>query len=103
MDSLQLTKTLRENNLNDFKKLNEFVFQQFNGKSAVDYSYFNEEDLYDSTDNDINSNNEIPVDLSETNLEVNECCSDEDEANEYHMTSAKETFKGMRVYDQIDP
>ncbi|CAF1363449.1 unnamed protein product [Rotaria sordida] len=103
MDSLQLTKTLRENNLNDFKKLNEFVFQQLDGKSTIDYSYFNEEDLHDSADNDINSNSEIAVDLSETNLETNECCSDEDEANDYHLTSSKETFEGMRVYDQIDP
>ena len=62
MDSLQLTKPLRENNLNDFRTLNEFVFQQFNGKSSADYAYFNK-DLYDSADNDINSNNEITVDL----------------------------------------
>ena len=102
MDSLQLTKTLRENNLNDFKKLNEFVFQQLNRKSTVDYSYFNEEGLYDSADNDTNSNNEIAIDLSNANWEANECYSDEDEVNDYHMTSSKETFEGMRVYDRID-
>ncbi|CAF4988120.1 unnamed protein product, partial [Rotaria magnacalcarata] len=28
MDSLQLTKILKENNLNDFQTLNDFVFQQ---------------------------------------------------------------------------
>jgi hypothetical protein len=99
MDSLQLTKTLKENNLNDFKKLNEFVFQQLTKKSTVDYSYFSEEDLQD---NDDSNDSEINVQLSEEN-EANEYCSDEDEANDYHVISSKETFQGMRVYDQIDP
>ncbi|CAF1476242.1 unnamed protein product [Rotaria sp. Silwood1] len=103
MDSLQLTKTLKENNLNDFRKLNDFVFQQLTGKLKVDYSYFNEEDLQDSLDNDNNSNGEIAVELSETNVEANEYCSDEDEENNYRITSSKEIFQGLRVYDEIDP
>ena len=65
MDSLQLTKTLRENDLNDFKKVNEFVFHKLTRKSTVDYLYFNEEDLQD---NDSNSNSEVAVEHSETNL-----------------------------------
>ncbi|CAF2740457.1 unnamed protein product [Rotaria sp. Silwood2] len=103
MDSLQLTRTLKENNLNDFITLNEFVFQQLTGKSTVDYSYFNEEDLQDSPDNNDSSNSEIANELTETNFEANDYCSDEDDANDYCVTSAKETFEGMRVYDQIDP
>ncbi|CAF3773251.1 unnamed protein product [Rotaria sp. Silwood1] len=103
MDSLQLTKTLKENNLNGFRKLNDFVFRQLTGKLKVDYSYFNEEDLQDSLDNDNNSNGEIAVELSETNVEANEYCSDEDEENNYPITSSKEIFQGMRVYDEIDP
>ncbi|CAF2740574.1 unnamed protein product [Rotaria sp. Silwood2] len=102
MDSLQLTKILKGNNLNDFRKLNDFVFQQLTGKLRVDCSYFNEEDLQDSLDNDNNSNGEIAVELTETNVEANEHCSDEDEENSYCITSSKETFQGMRVYDEID-
>jgi hypothetical protein len=45
----------------------------------------------------------VAIELSETNFEANEYCSDEDEINDYYMTSSKETFYGMRVYDQIDP
>ncbi|CAF5070699.1 unnamed protein product, partial [Rotaria magnacalcarata] len=58
MDSLQLTKILKENNLNDFQTLNDFVFQQLTGKSTVDYSYFNEENLQDSSDNNDSTANE---------------------------------------------
>jgi hypothetical protein len=103
MNSLQLTKTLKENNLNDFNKLNKFIFEQLTGKSTVDYSYFNEEDLQDSSDVDSSSNSETAVELSETNFEANDYGSDEEETNDYHMTSSKDTFHGMRVYDQIDP
>ncbi|CAF4367766.1 unnamed protein product [Rotaria magnacalcarata] len=93
----------KENNLNDFKILNEFVFRQLTGKSTVDYSYFNEEDLQDSSDNNDSSNSEIANEITETNFEANDNCSGEDETNDYDVKSSKETFEGMRVYDLIDP
>lgn len=102
MNSLQLTEVLEKHNLNSFKQLNEFVFQQLTAKSSVDYSYFNEDDLFDSSDNNDSNNNELDAEHSESDLEHSEYHSDEDEVNSYHMASSKETFKGMRIYDQID-
>jgi hypothetical protein len=100
MDSLRLTKALEKNNLNGFQRLNDFVFRELTEKSKVDYSYFNEEELRDTFDYD--NRDEINVQSSEAN-EANEYSSEDDEPIDYHVTSSKEEFQGMRVYDQIDP
>ncbi|CAF4004750.1 unnamed protein product [Rotaria sordida] len=102
MDSLQLLQILRENDLNDIKKLNSFVFQQLDLKSTVDYCYFNEIDLQDSAD-DTNNNIQNDIENSETNVEVEAYGSDEDDPDDYHFITSKETFQGMKIFDKIDP
>ncbi|CAF5046263.1 unnamed protein product, partial [Rotaria sp. Silwood1] len=100
MDSLQLLKKLKENNLN-ITKLNLFVFHQLDLKSTVDFCYFNEAELQDSSDDTNNIQNDI--ENSETNLEVDCYDSDEDNSDDYHFTTSKEAFQGMKIFDKIDP
>ncbi len=98
MDSLHLLQMLRANDLDDIEKLNSFVFQQLDLKSTVDYCYFNEIDLQDSADD---SNNDI--ENFETNAEVEAYDSAEDNPDDYHFITSKETFQGMKIFDRIDP
>ncbi|CAF1529377.1 unnamed protein product [Rotaria sordida] len=98
MDSLKLLQILREKNLNDITKLNSFVFQQLDLKSTVDYCYFNETDLQDSSDDTDNN-----IENSETNFELDGYDSDEDNLDDCHFTVSKETFQGMKIFDKIDP
>jgi hypothetical protein len=103
MDSLQLSTILKKNNLDDFKKLSTFVFKQLTEKSTADYSYFNEDDLYDSSDENNSSNTETVNNDLETDLEADENCLDEDNPDDCHMITSKDTFQGMRIFDKIDP
>ncbi len=100
MDSIQLLQILKENDLNGITKLNSFVYQQLDLKSTVDYCYFNEAELYDSEDDIDYIQNDI--ENSETNLEFDDYDSDEDNPDDYHFTTSKETFEGMRIFDKID-
>lgn len=101
MNSVQLLQILKENNLNDITKLNSFVFRQLDLKSTVDYCYFNEDELQDNSDDMNNIQND--TENSETNFEVDDHDSDEDNSDDYNFTTSKETFQGMKIFDQIDP
>jgi hypothetical protein len=103
MDCLKLSQILKENDLDDIKKLNSFVFQQLDLKSTIDYCYFNEAELQDSSDDTNNNDSQNDIENSETNLELDSYDSDEDNPDDYHLTTAKETFQGMRIFDKIDP
>ncbi|CAF3378113.1 unnamed protein product, partial [Rotaria sp. Silwood2] len=83
MNELQLTETLKKNGLNDFKKLSSFVFQELNERSVVDYSFVNDDDIEESSDD--------------------EPCDDNDNTNVHHIITSKETFQGMKIYEQFDP
>ena len=102
MDSLQLLQILKENNFNDIKKLNSFVFQQLDLKSTVDYCYFSEIDLQDSAD-DTNNNIQNDIENSEVNLEVMLMIQMKIIQMNYHFITSKETFQGMKIFDKIDP
>ena len=96
MNYLQLSEILKENNLDDIEKLSSFVFHQLDAKTRVDYCYFNEIDLQDSTDD--NESSEVGV----------EGCNfdddDDDTPDDYHsQVTSKETFHGMKIFDKIDP
>jgi hypothetical protein len=101
MDSLRLLQILEENNLNNITKLNSFVFQQLDLKSKVDYCYFSEAELQDSSDDTNNNNIENDIE-NETNLEADGCNSDEENSDDYNFTTSKETFQGMKIFDKID-
>ncbi|CAF2961994.1 unnamed protein product [Rotaria sp. Silwood2] len=102
MNTLELLQILKENDLDDIKKLNSFVFQQLHLKSSIDYCYFNEVDLQDSAD-DSNNNIQNDTENFETNVEVEGLDSDDDNPDSYHFTTSKETFQGMKIFDEIDP
>ncbi|CAF4876262.1 unnamed protein product [Rotaria sp. Silwood1] len=94
-------RALSENNLNHITKLNSFVFHQLDLKSTVDFCYFNEVELQDSLDD--TNNIQSDIENSETNLEVDCYDSDEDNSDDYHFTTSKEAFQGMKIFDKIDP
>ncbi|CAF1545458.1 unnamed protein product, partial [Rotaria sordida] len=101
MNTLELLQILKENDLDDIKKLNSFVFQQLDLKSTVDYCYFNEIDLQDSAD-DSNNNIQNDTENFETKVEVEGYDSDEDNPDSYHFTASKETFQSIKIFDKID-
>jgi hypothetical protein len=100
MDSLQLTRILKKKKLNDLDELSSFVFRELNKKSTIDNSIINNYDAYDSLDDD---DNDISNEPCEVNLnEFSEDSSDEDEQEE-HLTTSKQTFEGMKIYEKINP
>ncbi|CAF4524492.1 unnamed protein product, partial [Rotaria sp. Silwood2] len=101
MNSLHLLQILKENDLNDIQKLNSFVFHQLDSKSKVDYCYFNEIDLQDNADATNNIQND--TENSETDVQVGGYYSDDDNPDDYHFITSKETFQGMKIFDKIDP
>lgn len=101
MDCVELLQILKENNLDDIKKLNSFVFKQLQSKSTVDYCYFSEAELHDSSDDSNNTQDDI--ENFETNLEVDTYDSDEDNPEDCNFITSKETFQGMKIFDKIDP
>ena len=98
MDSLQLLQVLRENDLNGIEQLNSFVYKQLDLKSTVDYCYFNEVDLQDSPDDTQND-----IENSGTNVDVVDYDLDGENPDDFHFTTSKETFQGMKIFDKIDP
>ncbi len=69
---------------------------------TADYSYFSEEDLYDSSDTS-NVDVETIDELADAHCEMEENILDEYNPNDYELISSKETFNGMRIFDKIDP
>jgi hypothetical protein len=98
MDCLKLKNILKKNKLNDLDKLSSFIFRELNKKSTVDYSIINNYDAYDSLDDDDMSSEPCEVDLSE----FSEDASDEDEQEEHHLTTSKQTFQGMKIYEKVN-
>jgi hypothetical protein len=107
MNSLQVTKILKEFNINDMNKLSSFVFQELNKKSTVDYSVISSNsssyDGYDSLDDDDDDNT---VDESD-DIDLVECTEDlgiehECENEEHNIITSKQTFNGMRIYEKIN-
>ncbi|CAF1536566.1 unnamed protein product [Adineta ricciae] len=103
MNALQISSMLEKHNLNDFDNLNAFVFKQLNEKSTVDYSYFDECDLHDTFDESITANTDSTDETMQTNLEDAINCGDCYDSNDYRLVASKDTYQGMRIFDQIDP
>ncbi|CAF1327655.1 unnamed protein product [Rotaria sp. Silwood1] len=101
MNSIHLLQILKENDLDDIQKLNSYVFHQLDSKSKVDYCYFNEIDLQDSADD--TNNIQTDTENSETDVQVEGYYSDDDNPDDYHFITSKETFQGMKIFDKIDP
>ncbi|CAF4740615.1 unnamed protein product [Rotaria socialis] len=97
MNSLHLLQILEENDLGDIQKLNSFVFDQLDSKYKVDYCYFNEIDLQDSADDTNNIQND-----TEKDVQIEGYYSDDDNPDDYHFITSKETFQGMKILDKID-
>ncbi|CAF3303972.1 unnamed protein product [Rotaria sp. Silwood2] len=101
MNNLLITEILKESNLDDIHKLSSFVFHELDKRSTVDYSIINNYDAYDSLDDDDEDNmvNEPGnIDL----LEYIEESPDEHEHEEYNLTTSKQTFYGMKIYEKIN-
>ncbi|CAF3788942.1 unnamed protein product [Rotaria sp. Silwood1] len=101
MNNLLITEILKESNLDDIHKLSSFVFRELDKRSTVDYSIINSYDAYDSLDDDDDDNivNEPSnIDL----LEYIEESPDEHEHEEYNLTTSKQTFYGMKIYEKIN-
>ncbi|CAF3724616.1 unnamed protein product [Rotaria sordida] len=101
MNNLLITEILKESNLDDIHKLSSFVFHKLDKRSTVDYSIINNFDAYDSLDDDDNDNivNEPSnIDL----LEYIEESPDEHEHEAYNLTTSKQTFFGMKIYEKIN-
>lgn len=103
MNSLQVTKILKEFNINDMNKLSSFVFQELDKKSTVNYSVISStsssHDDYDSLDDDENDNS---VDESD-DIDLVECMEDLGSEHEKHnMVTSKQTFHEMRIYEKIN-
>ncbi len=52
---------------------------------------------------DTNNNIQNDIENFETNVEVEPYDSDEDNPDDYHFTTSKDTFQGMKIFDKIDP
>lgn len=102
MNALDLSAVLQKHELNDFKKLNAFVFKQLTSRSTVDYSYFNEEDLRDEPDDntaiDPNGDDESVQD----DFQTDDNPTDEEDRDDHQMGTSKETFQGVRIFDRIN-
>jgi hypothetical protein len=103
MNSLGLSSILKKNDFDDFKNLNAFVFEQLTEKSTVDYSYFNEDDLYDVSDENSGVTADIADEGPESDSETDENCLEEGNQDDCHMITCKDTFQGMRIFDKINP
>ena len=106
MNDLNLTETLKTNNLNDLEKLSLFVFRQLSKHSTADNSFIsnnNDDDDEENSHDDIDSNNGTVNDCLESDFESSEDTSDEDNQDEYHVTTSRQTFQGMKIYDKINP
>ena len=101
MNSLQITEILKDSNLDDIHTLSSFVFHELDKKSTVDYSIINNYDTYDSLDDDDDDN---IIDESD-DIDLVECIEDshsEHEHEEYNLTTSKQTFYGMKIYEKIN-
>ncbi|KAF9748556.1 hypothetical protein NGRA_3489 [Nosema granulosis] len=118
MKSLELTEVLKKNKLHDVDTLSSFVFRQLDKKLTVDYSVINSSDAYDSLDDDdvnedddddVNGDDDVDDNDSSSrskdkNLtECSEDFSDGDDQQEHHLTTSKQTFQGMKIYEKINP
>lgn len=103
MNALDISAALEKHELNDFKKLNAFVFKQLTSKSTVDYSYFNEEDLRDEQDENTDIDPNGDDETVQNDFENDDDPTDEEDGDEYQMVTSKETFEGMRIFDKINP
>ncbi|CAM4768394.1 unnamed protein product [Rotaria magnacalcarata] len=103
MNELQLTETLKKNGLDDCKKLSSFVFKELNERSIVDYSFVDDDDIEESSDDEADDNNDNTSQSLDTDDESNENVLDNDDLDIHHIVTSKETFQGMKIYEQIDP
>ncbi|CAF5140439.1 unnamed protein product, partial [Rotaria magnacalcarata] len=103
MNELQLTETLKKNGLDDCKKLSSFVFKELNEQSIVDYSFVDDDDIEESSDDEADDNNDNTSQSLDTDDESNENVLDNDDLDTHHIVTSKETFQGMKIYEQIDP
>ncbi|CAF5143395.1 unnamed protein product [Rotaria magnacalcarata] len=103
MNELQLTETLKKNGLDDCKKLSSFVFKELNEQSIVDYSFVDDDDIEESSDDEADDNNDNTSQSLDTDDESNENVLDNDELDIHHIVTSKDTFQGMKIYEQIDP
>ncbi|CAF2234734.1 unnamed protein product [Rotaria magnacalcarata] len=103
MNELRLTETLKKNGLDDCKKLSSFVFKELNERSIVDYSFVDDDDIEESSDDEADDNNDNTSQSLDTDDESNENVLDNDDLDIHHIVTSKETFQGMKIYEQIDP
>ena len=100
MNSLKITELLKKNKLNDLNEVSSCVFRKLDERSTVDYTVINSYDGYDSLDDEeddyMDGSNEIDCD------DLSEDSEEEDQA-ENHLTTSKQTFEGMRVYERVNP
>ncbi|CAF1529994.1 unnamed protein product, partial [Rotaria magnacalcarata] len=103
MNELKLTETLKRNELNDLKKLSSFVFQELSERLIVDYSFANDDDVEQNSDDEASDANDNTSECSDADYELNEMFFDSDNQNIHNVTTSKETFQGMKIYEHVDP
>ncbi|CAF4293122.1 unnamed protein product [Rotaria magnacalcarata] len=103
MNELKLTETLKRNELNDLKKLSSFVFQELSERLIVDYSFVNDDDVEQNSDDEASDANDNTSECSDADYELNEMFFDSDNQNIHNVTTSKETFQGMKIYEHVDP
>ena len=109
-----LSKILDKNDLNDLNNLSLFILEKKKTSISIDYSSLNNQSLdeecsvdessdsVDDDDDDDDDDDEVS-EFGDLNLDDSDG-SDEDDDNEItRLTSTKETFNGMRIYDKINP
>ncbi|CAF2995851.1 unnamed protein product [Rotaria sp. Silwood2] len=102
MNELKLTQSLKRNELNDFKNLNSFVFYELSERLIVDYSFVNDEDIEEISDDETCDANDNTNECSDADDELSENVLNDNNQIVHNMITSKQTFQGMKIYEQID-
>lgn len=96
---LSITEVLRKNGLDDLESLSFYVLEKKKRSITIDYFSLNSQ-LDDESSDDDSSDHDDTID------EHHDCgadVSDDDADENTHLTTSKQTFNGMRIYDEINP
>lgn len=106
LNSFSMLKILEKNNIHDLHSLNSYVLKEREKSLQVDYSTLDKTFSYDgSDDNDDNSDEEHEIDDFDDCDSIGSDFNTGDDTIDQNnrLETTKQTFNGMRIYDQIHP
>ncbi|CAF3021128.1 unnamed protein product [Rotaria sp. Silwood2] len=111
-EPLEISKLLKEHNVFDLNTLSKYVFQELNSSSRMfDYSIqtidddsneFNLEEEEEEEEQD-NENDDINNNLNDDEETMDDIDLEEEDENNYSMTTIKRNFNGIKIYEDIEP